>query len=52
MEMLYAIGQPDGSGASNVLVIEQPLTTFEFSQDHRMQAHLEKTYVRARSRIP
>jgi hypothetical protein len=31
MEMLYAIGQPDGSGASNVLLIEQLLTTFGFS---------------------
>jgi hypothetical protein len=31
MVMLYAIGQPDVSGASNVLLIEQPLTTFGFS---------------------
>ncbi|KAJ8593994.1 hypothetical protein M405DRAFT_858489 [Rhizopogon salebrosus TDB-379] len=31
MEMLYAIGQPDVSGASNVLLIEQPLTTSGFS---------------------
>lgn len=45
MEMLYAVGQPDGSGASNVLFIEQPLTTFVFSQDHWMQTHLEKTYL-------